>query len=331
MAKTKSKSLPIAQMVSQDQTSEFIALFLQKIFKRLKPPNEVVSDESKALLKAITKTFTECSSLKSYITSCMSSLEYETTPPSCYIRIDRAHFVKNTTRKVKYHDYRKQNFFRCVLGYLISCNSFETAKKVISDFFTLILNRYDGYDESQAELPAESAKRRLLALCSSHDETEDYSDDSDIPEEEDSEKDLDFDVDSAWIETIIEKVLIKDSTNYHENLYFSPDEKKMFKQIFSSIVLWSNVMNSKFVSSFDVATSADVESYFKSLKSGILQHKVLRADEFLQSHIDFVNSEIKLNAISVPTTKAAVKETKAAVKRKRSNSLEARTPSSKGT
>lgn len=51
MVKTDNKSVPIGQMLSQDHTSDFITLFIEKTFKNLKPPSELCSDEGKALLK----------------------------------------------------------------------------------------------------------------------------------------------------------------------------------------------------------------------------------------------------------------------------------------
>lgn len=57
-------------------------------------------------------------------------------------------------------------------------------------------------------------------------------------------------------------------------------------------------MNPVFGTSLAVATSSDVESYFKTLKAGIFERKLYRVDEFVEIHTDFINSEIKLNAIS---------------------------------
>lgn len=320
MAKGASKSVPIAQMITQDQSSEFIGFFLEKTFKNQKSPREVVCDESKALLKAITKTFTNCYNVENYISTCMSSLLNGTAPPICSMRIDRSHFVKNITRKIKHKDTRKRNFFRYVIGYLIQCDCFLAARNIILDFFTLILNENHGNDELGVELPAESAKKRLLSLISSHDAI-DYTDDVDGLESDDSDNNLNYDADVQWIEEIIRQVTRNESKSCHDNLYFSPDDEAMFVKIFSSIVLWSNVTNSMFSSTTLTATSSDVESYFKSLKSGILRRKMLSADEFLENHMKFINAEIKLNA----QQKNIVSDTN----RKRRNSLDETSPITK--
>lgn len=322
MMKTNNKSVPIAQMLSQDQTSEFIGLFLQKTFKNIRQPLEIVSDESKALLKAITTSFTDCRNIKQYVTKCMAYLLHGSALTSCFIRIDRSHFIKNITIKINYRDYRKKNFFRCIIGFLIQCASFEVVKKVISDFFALILSEYDGYDENGCETPAEGAKKRLLGLTSSHNEEVDYAS-NDIKTEEDT--DLNFNLESNWIDEIIENITISKSNGSHENLYYTPNEKKMFTEILASIVLWSNVLKEAFGSTAETATSSDIESYFKSVKRGLLQNKVVRADEFIEQHIAFVNSEIKLNAMAKTTVPSEI-----TTQRKRSNSFEEKSPRSKG-
>lgn len=323
MAKTGNRSVPILQMVSQDQSTDFIIFFLKKMFKGLKLPSEIVCDESKALLKAFAVAFANQDNIEKYIAACMSSILYGTAAPACYIRIDRSHFVKNSTRKIKYRDFRKQNLFRGVIGYLIKCDNFRTARKIIHDFFTVILNENDGFDDV-GPLQSECAKKRLITLCSTHEENADYASDFDALETEHTERDMDYKADETWIDEIIEKVIITKSENQHENLYYSPGDKGMFVKLFSSIVLWSNVMNPIFGSTAEVATSSDVESYFKTLKTGILGRKMYRPDEFFELHTDFVNSEIKLNSMSnsIVLTSPA--------QRNRSNSLNERPSISPG-
>lgn len=321
MVKAGIKSIAIAQMLSQDQSSEFISLFLEKVFKKLKPPFEANCDAGKAVLKGLCKSFTNCQTIEAYIEACMSSLLIGTAPPACYIRIDRSHFVKNVTNKIKHNDYRKRNMFRCIIGFLIQCENFENARKIIRDLFTLILNEYDGLDDNGQPTPAEAAKKRLLALCRTHDDDESYGNDSaNENDDENTDKNLDFNANSSWLDEIISSVDIRKSGT-HENLYYSPLDKKMYVRQFSSIVLWSNVMNAKFGSSRDLATSSDVESFFKSLKNGILKYKMLRADDFIQEYINFVDSDIKLNAMSTMEK---------STKRKRSESLHERLSTSPG-
>lgn len=311
MAKTASKSVPIAQMLSQDQSSDFIAFFLRKTWQQLKLPIEIVCDESKALMKAIVVTFADCDGIEEYIKQCVSALINHTALPKCYLRIDVAHFIKNIMRKIKDRDFRRNIFFRGVIGYLIKCDKFENALRVIFHFFTVILNKYDG-DLGSQPTPAEESKKILLGLIGSHDEDVECSED--LCEEDDDG--LNVNVECCWITEIINKVSIIDS-GPHDNIYFNADDKAMYIKIFSTITLWSNVMNSSFVSTTTTATSADVEGYFKDLKTLILERKKLQAHTFLERHLEYINAEIKLAACKPESNlKNDVQ------KRKRSNSLE---------
>lgn len=309
---TYGKSVPIAQMLSQDHTSEFIELFLRKIFKQMKPPTEIVSDESKALLKALAATFAGCDSVDGYVEKCMDSLLTGAPKPSIQLRIDRSHFVKNITNKIKDRDHRRRNFFRGVIGYLIQCDYFGVAKQIIEDFFTVILNEYDGSDDI-GMLPSEISKRKLLHLLATYDKDTDYDEDDIKPDD----TELDVGEKCLWIEEIISKVVINREMpkEQHGNLYYSPKEKNFYTKIFSTIPLWSNVMNNLFATSKTVATSSDVESNFKTLKTGIIGRRMISPHIFLKIHIDFVNAEVKLNAGSKKRDSAI------ATIRKRSNSF----------
>lgn len=324
MLKTAGKSVPFTQMLSQDQSSDQITFWLKKSFKNLKPPREVVCDESKALLKSLVETFAGYRKLENYVAACMSSLINGTSPPDCYIRIDRSHFVKNVTKKIRDRDQRRQKFYRGVVGYLIGCDTFSTAKKIIHDFFTVILNMNDGEDEHNQLLPSELARKRLLALCNTHDKSPDYTDDFDVLDAEEIDEDMDYNADCNWIEEILKNVPIHDSKDYHDSLYYNAGDKNMYVKLFSSIALWSNVMNTIFDSSASEATSSDVESFFKSLKHGILQQKMFRADEFLELYIDFANAEIKCSALPNHNEPKRIK------KSKRSKSLEGKSADTPG-
>lgn len=324
VVKTGGKSVPIAQMLSQDQSSEFIEYCLRKLFKNVCAPREIVCDESKALLKALSSVFGKAWSLNDYVNQCMSAVLKGADVPPCYLRLDRSHFVKNLTRNIKDRDFRRRQFFLGVIGYLIQCNNFDAAKEIIRDFFTVILNRFDGADVNSVELddtgkqkllPAEISKQKLLRLITTYDET-DYGDEDTKLED----TDLNIDVDCTWIQQIIAEVIIfKGEKGWHENLYYSAGDKDLWAQKFSTIALWSNVMNKEFRSASTVATSSDVESTFKSLKRSITQGKRMGVNTFVSLHIEYVNAEVKLNAGSVANDEGIQK-------RKRSNSLQESPP-----
>lgn len=317
MAKTDSKSIPIAQMITQDQSSENIEFFLKKMFKHpIKPPAEFVCDESKALLKALISAFTKCDGIEEFVDQCILTLQTGAAPPKCQIKLDRAHFIKNAEKKIKDRDHRKRNFCRCVIGYLITCDDFNIVKAIIRDFFTIILNEYDGNDEHGEPLPSEISKKRLISLVGTHTVEENYADDSNEWHEE-----FEVDINTQWIDEIINKVPII-TTGTHLNLFYNKNDLKIYVNMFSTIILWSNVMNKSFGSTATVATSADVESSFNSLKNGILAGNMLKAHTFVRTHVEFVNAEVKLNAIRTNSKEPSNKTQE----RKRSNSLNETTP-----
>lgn len=158
------KSVPICQMITQTHTAAFISFWLQTWLNDVKkPPKEVIIDESKALFLAVLRAFTSCSSVKEYLKRCMAALVLNSeTLPECYIRYDRSHLVKNFTRRIKDKDKRRERFFKAVFGFLIQCNDWTKARKVISDFYTVILNKYDGDGKPEVEM----AKQNLQKVCS---------------------------------------------------------------------------------------------------------------------------------------------------------------------
>lgn len=300
MAKNNSKSVAVAQMITQDQSSEKIEFFLKKMYKQIEPPHEFVCDESKATLKAIASAFAHYDGIESYINQCLISLETCTAPPKCQIRLDRSHFIKNVTRKIKYGDFRKRIFYRCIFGFLIKCDKFDVVKEVVRDLFTVLRNENDGTDEFGEILPAELSKVRLINLVGTHDDTVDYYEN----EMSNWNDDMNFRsstkcrISTKWIHDIIENVRVKNVNGGHLNIYFDTEGEKDYIQMLSTIPLWSNIMNESFRSTSAVATSSDVESSFNSLKNGIVAGNIMQVHTFLQLHIDFVNAEIKLNAVS---------------------------------
>lgn len=170
------------------------------------------------------------------------------------------------------------------------------------------MNEYDGSDEFGDPLPSEISRVRLINLVGTHNENTDYADDADELGEV-----LEVGANTELIDDIIKSVPIAKNGD-HLNLFYDKGDQSLYVKLFSTIVLWSNIMNTVFGSKAAVATSADVESSFNSLKNGILGGKMSEAHTFIRTHVDFLNAEIKLNAIS---TNEQFKEPQ---KRKRSNS-----------
>ena len=57
-------------------------------------PDEIIVDESSALIDACVKAFTKHETIKEYVTEFYRNLEEDEKSEDCYIRIDTSHFVK---------------------------------------------------------------------------------------------------------------------------------------------------------------------------------------------------------------------------------------------
>lgn len=298
MLKTNGVSIPIFQMISQKHSARFIGYWLEECFNKMPlipSPAEVVCDGSKALLLALVKTFTKHHTLKEYVAACIRSLETGCQTPSCYIRLDRSHYVKTLIRNIADKDERKRDLFRSIFGYLILCDDFEEAKRIITDLFTVLSNKFIGSDHD-GDLPSQSSLRRLQLLSATHQYV--VADDGSTEDEsEEKENWNEIDIENSWLQDIIANVPIIETNNNsatNDNAFYGVYEIDKFVKILATIPLWSNIMNEKFDSSFTTATSQDVESNFKTLKHQVLSQKMIRADKFLHEDISYLRTEFKL-------------------------------------
>lgn len=57
-------SVPVGQMLSQIHTLNFIKEWLEDLFQKLKSPDEVILDQSSALIGAVVMVFSKCEGKK---------------------------------------------------------------------------------------------------------------------------------------------------------------------------------------------------------------------------------------------------------------------------
>ena len=127
-----------------------------------------------------------------------------------------------------------------------------------------------------------------------------------------SEKDFD-DIDdvkctSEWFKKLTNEAyadLIKEGDI--ENSLFCPDLIPNLERICKWFPLWSNLLNFSFNLPIDHnLTSASCENYFKFIKESL--HTRLRADEFIQHHINLIEGSMKVS-LPVVDKKESVLET----------------------
>lgn len=274
-------------------------------------PDEVIMDNSSALLLSTVKCFTSCASLNMYLSKCFEALFCNAEPPSCYIRLDRSHIVKQiiSMKCLKTEDSRRKRFIQRVLGYLITVDDIKKAQDTIINLFILVHNKYEN-DEYVL-----NAKKTLKKLSETHTH-------STMNEPEDDDRGVN-DFYSAqgdeygrskffeWIRSLVNDVKLNYVNDIHDNseqgidsntdaelidnIYYAEHLSDALIEFLGILPLWSNVMNPAFKSSNNTPTSSGTEVEFKNIKNLLFrEHRGIRVDSFVHTHIEHLRGVFKL-------------------------------------
>lgn len=233
----------------------------------------------------------------------MKSILTNEEPPKCFIRIDRSHFVRSLFRnqELKKMDTRKSDFFRSVFGYLIKCDSIQEVEKIAEDLFIIICSKF-------ANKYVLESKNRLVSLISTHEfmsdnNTHPEDDGGDIKELLEGQGEITSYKKTAsfiWINSIYESAAQRchdqsNSSKCVENLFYTSSQGsiRFFLRTLCRIPLWSNIMNGKFKSGSDCATSSGSESEFKNIKK-LLASRPCKVDKFVKLHLTHLSGHLKL-------------------------------------
>lgn len=143
------------QMLSQDHTSIQINMMLQKCQKRNNDfvPNEIIMDDSAALLLSAVCCFTEFKSVHEYFDYCSDILhETDDSRATTYIRLDRSHVIKSIMKRIsvkKGVNKVTATFYRRIFGFLIQQTDVGVCSDIIRKIFVLMKNRYIHSDAIQ--------------------------------------------------------------------------------------------------------------------------------------------------------------------------------------
>lgn len=166
IAATKSgSSVPVGQMVSSNHDNITIARWLEDVFRNVNSPQEVVIDESAALLLAPIKAFTQFNNLPSYLQCCHGLLlDSSIDLPTTFIRHDVSHMVKTIKRAsvFKSIDKRQSDFYKYCIGILFKLDDFEYLKLIVEDILTIAWFEFESNDVT------EPARKRLHNLIETH-------------------------------------------------------------------------------------------------------------------------------------------------------------------
>lgn len=312
-------SKPIGHMLTQDNTSNFIAFMLSEMFKKIfKMPKQIVSDNSPALLAASVKVFTTCYTLKNYIDKCFQILIENEGYLECYIRLDVSHFVKNVVASKCFNDTdsRVKFFFKCCIGAIVNSSCFDKVKQIVKHVATLASNKYFG-EYNGKMLPAEYALLELNKIIAVNgEEQQEKNDNKDEEDEQDEPENYPNDHDDSdikctefskisWVLDIFKNISIasKFDNNSRPNLYYNPKFLAYFKKLLETVPLWSSIMNFYFNEKNCMPpTSASCESSFKNTKHLIFKNHSLpiRPDRFVEIHLNSLEG-ILVSAVSDQT------------------------------
>lgn len=310
VAYTANTSIPLCYMASQSHTTETIATWLSTWARNRNTPNEIISDDSSALLGAICRSFLNTDT-NIYLAQCFSILEGEhNSIPACYIRLDKSHFFKKLYKQSCFEKATEKckNFYINCIKKIHLLKSYDEVKSVIKDIVTVSLREHvtldlDGqsckkYDQAVACLANISEYKvdiQHLDNCND-DESLSYV----LHDEKNNSNNVGTNPLIQYYDNVLETeklYLMLIDPNEHKNEYYLPEINDTLKRLLKKLPMWSGVMDKYFRNVRNVGSSSNVENHFKDLKTIYFNTKQerIRLDEFLIQHYTYINGMIKLN------------------------------------
>lgn len=117
-------------------------------------PKEFIADMSPALLGAAVHTFGRKSSMVDYMNSLFNLLKgIDDQKPSCFVRIDIAHFIKNVTtcKPLKTARIKHKDFFVRSVALMLKMKSLSEARQHILDVLVVAMSSTEG--EKMRKIP----------------------------------------------------------------------------------------------------------------------------------------------------------------------------------
>lgn len=294
--------VPLCQMITDSHDTASVSAWLLQWLKNVRcHPDEVITDDSSALVAANVRTFSDFTCVKDYLLRCFSILNGNKEElPKTFIRLDTSHFIKtlynlncfeNVDTKIKMY------YIHCI-RYIKECQDFALVKEIITKMIKLCLHQND-FENDDSGL--KESKQNLDNLLNSHK----YADFKNVDQNEEFEYDQIVIDDAgvrdivAWFDLLVDNEKKSNPANSYvgkSSSYYLPLFIPTLKRLFIKLPLWSNVMCSYFKSETLNASSSCVESYFRTLKQLVFKTKIARQriDEYLQHHYDYIKGELHL-------------------------------------
>lgn len=296
-------------MLSAAQDTITISYFLSRWASEFMTPDEVVCDDSSALQKACTLSYTRCKSVADYLNCCFKILDgVDDVVPECYLRLDIAHYIRSWSddKAFKNADRRLKHYYLCIMGFIAQTDDYNAIKLVIKN--ALILANYPIYGDS---LPTSKAHKHLDALIQTHNPQFiiDADKENGSMNNDNVELEMDLGIEQMkWFDEIIHDIDCDIAerhiepgleTNPTTNWYYFPRINKFMRHHIFRLPLWSACMRKHFNSKNALGISTDIESRFNIIKNNVFRNQKLpvRADVFVKKLIAEVSAVAKLNRL----------------------------------
>lgn len=257
-----------------------------------------VTDGCRALLKACCWIFALFEDIESYANACMMG-----NVPRTYIRLDVAHYLKNWAVFFSVEKEGVKKFYMFSIGLLILCQCRIEAKKIIKAL--LILSMSDKAGEG-----APSVKESYLYIKNSVAEktpgthveaiindTFEKVPDKSSTQEDAEENDISSDKNASheWISEIRNEVegIIEEEKGDDLNPRSCPRFSKRLLRVLQTIPVWSCICRNQFGYGRTPASSASVESEFKTIKQQVIPHPV-RIDTAVEKLVEYYDGKMKI-------------------------------------
>jgi len=296
----------VMSMLSEHHDTLSISIWLNRWLRcGVKSLKVVISDQSIALMSALTQAFTQYKSLDQYLQVCFSIivLKKEEELPKCFIRNDVNHFVHliSQWKEVKDSKFvRTKELIIRGMGLLILCTCIYEAEKILDAIFTIILSKFDGpilsdACNSVADTPCAEKKKFLAKLISNkknylefveqlYDECHQTNDDVYCNDDDIASTTLDSF--KQWAQSIADKARenTQEIIGQFDNAQFLPSLESRIVNAMKFFPCWSGIMRDTFGYGTKTASSSRIEGNFNQLKNRLFKNEILplRIDTFLE-------------------------------------------------
>lgn len=136
-------------MLSEAQNTNAIHYWLLEwIRSGAPPPKEVVCDGSKAILTAVNRAFANYACIEEYVNALWTG-----TLPTCYVRLDVAHFIHMAATFLKSERPRIKKFYLAALGQIIMARTVDDAEAIVRSILVVCKSETEGYNAKKHITP----------------------------------------------------------------------------------------------------------------------------------------------------------------------------------